>query len=94
MKKAEIFRRNRVSLGHKVKAYIMYMSGLSYRGMTERTGLIPASHVAVYYRVQKLKDLVQNLASKVRRAVAVDETKLKVNDHHLFVWAAVDVDSK
>jgi transposase-like protein len=44
--------------------------------------------------VQKLKDLVQNLASKVRRAVAVDETKLKVSDHHLFVWAAVDVDSK
>jgi putative transposase len=30
----------------------------------------------------------------VRRAIAVDETKLKVNGDHLFVWAAIDVDSR
>ena len=74
----------------------MYMAGLSYRGMTERTGLIPASHVAVYYWVQKLRGLVQGCAlkPKVRRSIAVDETKLKVNGDHLFAWAAIDVDSR
>jgi len=53
VKKAGIFRRNKVSLRHKVRGCIMYMAGLSYRGMTERTGLIPAGHVAVYYWVKK-----------------------------------------
>ncbi len=74
----------------------MYMSGLSYRGMTVASGLISASHVAVYYWVQKLKGLVHDRASrvKVRRAVAVDETKLKVNGEQLFIWAAIDVDSR
>jgi len=81
VKKAGIFKRNKVSVRHKVKACLMYMAGLSYRGMTVASGLIPASHVAVYYWVQKLKGLVQDCVSKVkvRRAVAVDETKLKVN---------------
>lgn len=74
----------------------MYMAGLSYRGITVVSGLISASHVAVYYWVQKLKGLVRNDASrvKVRRAIAVDETKLKVNGQHLFIWAAIDVDSR
>jgi len=76
-----IFKRNKVSVRHKVKACLMYMAGLSYRGMTVMSNLIPASHVAVYYWVQKLKGLVKDCVSKVkvRRAVAVDETKLKVN---------------
>lgn len=30
---------------------------------------------------------------KVGRAITADETKLKVNGRHLFVWAAIDVDS-
>ena len=61
--------------------------------MTDRTGLIPASHVAVYYWVEKLKGLIHSCRPKVRRAIAVDETELKVNGSHLFVWAAIDVGS-
>ena len=30
----------------------------------------------------------------MRRTLAVDETKLKVNGQYLFVWAAIDVDSR
>lgn len=30
----------------------------------------------------------------MRRAIAVDETKLKVHGQHLFVWVAIDVDSR
>ena len=56
-------------------------------------GLISASHVAVYYWVKKLNGLIRICKPKVRRAIAVDETKLKVNGSHLFVWAAIDVNS-
>ena len=94
VERAGIFRRNKVSVEHKVKGCIVYMAGLSFRGITERAGLIPASHVAVYYWVQKLKGLIHSCRRKVRRAVAVDETKLKVNGQYLFVWAAIDVDSR
>lgn len=96
VKKAGIFKRNKVSVKCKVKACLMYMSGLSHRGMTVASSLISASHVAVYYWVQKLNDLVQNCFSKVRvrRALAVDETKLKVNGEQPLVWAAIDVDSR
>ncbi|MGQ9642080.1 MAG: DDE-type integrase/transposase/recombinase [Thermoproteota archaeon] len=92
--KAGLFRRNKVSVGHKVSACIMYMAGLSYRAMTVVSGLVPASHVAVYYWVQKLKGLISSCEPRVRRAVAVDETKLKVDGEHLYVWAAIDVDSR
>jgi len=63
VKKAGIFKRNKVLVEHKVKACVMYMAGLSYRGMTVASGLISSSHVAVYYWVQMLKGLVQNCAS-------------------------------
>ncbi len=72
----------------------MYMAGLSFRGMTERTGLIPASHVAVYYWVKRLRGLIHPCRPKVRGEIAVDETKLKVNGQYLFIWAAIDVDSR
>ena len=85
MKKAGIFKRNKVSVRHKVKVCLMYMGGLSYRSMTVMSSLIPVSHVAVYYWVSN---------GKVRRAVAVDETKLKVNGEQMLVWAAIDVESR
>jgi transposase-like protein len=72
----------------------MYMAGLSYRAMTERTGLVPASHVAVHYWVRSLKSLTRMGGRRERRLVAVDETRLKVNGSRLFVWAAIDVDSR
>ena len=33
------------------------------------------------------------LEPKVGRAITADETRLKVNGRHLFVWATIDVDS-
>ena len=31
---------------------------------------------------------------KERRLIAVDETKLKLEDEQIFVWSAIDVDTK
>ena len=91
---SRVFKRNKVSLRHKVRACVMYMAGLSYRAMTERTGLIPASHVAVHYWVRSLRRLMRVVKRRERRVVAVDETKLKLGGRQLYVWAAIDVDSR
>jgi len=32
--------------------------------------------------------------SRYRRCIAVDETKLSIKDVHVYVWSAVDVDSR
>jgi transposase-like protein len=40
---------------------------------------------SVHYWVQKLKGIESKVRRRYRRAVAIDETKLKVNGRHLFV---------
>jgi transposase-like protein len=71
-----------------VRACVMYMAGLSYRSLTVTSGLIPVSHVAVHCWVKVLNGLIQSCKPKIRRAIAVDETVLKLNGEPLYVWAA------
>ncbi|MDG6934237.1 MAG: hypothetical protein JRN68_06025 [Nitrososphaerota archaeon] len=69
----------------KIVACLLYMSGLSYRPMKYHTGLIPASHVAVFYWIHALEGIVFNIPKKERRVIAMDETKLKVNGRQVFL---------
>ena len=91
---SHIFKRNRIALETKVLACLLYLAGLSYRGMTLQTGIIPACYRSVHYWVQKLNGITSNLPRKARRLVAMDETKQKVNGKQLFVWSAIDVESR
>jgi transposase len=52
-----LFKRNKVSLEVKVRAMVLYLAGLSTRGMTERYGLIKASRKAVRLWVHKIESL-------------------------------------
>jgi len=94
VKESGVFRRNKVSVDVKVRACVMYMAGLSCRGLTVTSGLIPVSHVVVHYWVKALKGPVQSYKPKIRRAIAVGETVLKLNGEPLYVWATIDVDSR
>lgn len=85
-----IFQRNKKPLEEKVLAILLYMAGLSYRAMTMQTGLIDACYRSVHYWVCKLNGLIYNMPKKHHRYVAIDETKLKVNGKHVFVWFAID----
>jgi len=89
-----IFERNKIPLETKVLACLLYLSGLSYRCMTLQTGMIRACYRSVHYWVQKLKSMTSKAQKKHRRIVAMDETKLKVNGAQLFVWSAIDTDTK
>jgi putative transposase len=91
---ANIFRRNKRPLRSKVVACLLYLSGLSYRAMTYQTGLIGASHVSVFRRVHAVRRIMPRVPKRERKLVAMDETKLKINGRHVFVWAAIDVDTK
>ena len=75
-------------------ACLLYMAGLSYRGMTLQTGIIPACYRSVHYWVQQLRNITAKVETKERRFVAIDETKQKVNGRQLFVWSAIDIETK
>ncbi len=94
VKKTGISKRNKVSLRHKVKAGLLYMAGLSTRAIAEVVRAVPASREAVRHWVHRLAALPSQAEAKVRRCLAVDETKLKVNGNQVFVWATIDVDSR
>lgn len=91
---ARIFKRNKIPLETKVLACLLYMAGLSYRSMTLQTGIIQACYRSVHYWVQQLKCIRSRVPKKARRFVAIDETKQKVNGRQLFVWDAIDIETK
>jgi putative transposase len=91
---ARIFRRNGRPLRSKILACLLYLSGLSYRGMTYQTGMIDASHVSVFRWVHATRGIVSRVPRKERKLIAIDETKLKINGRQVFVWAAIDADTK
>lgn len=62
--------------------------------MTYQTGVVRASHASVHRWVRALKGVLSNVPAKERRVVAMDETKLKIRGRQVFVWAAIDVDTR
>jgi putative transposase len=91
---AHIFKRNKRPVETKVVASLLYLSGLSYRGMTYQTRIIEASHVSVYNWVHALKGIVSHVPRKERKVVAIDETKLKIEGRQVYVRAAIDADTR
>jgi transposase-like protein len=91
---AHVFKRNKRPLEQKVVACLLYLSGLSYRAMTYQTRLIGASHVSVHNWVHALKGVISRPPRRQRKVVAIDETKLKIHGKQVYVWAAIDTDTK
>ena len=91
---AHIFKRNKRPVESKVVASLLYLSGLSYRGMTYQARLIDASHVSVYNWVHALRGVLSLVPRRERKIVAIDETKLKIRGRQVYVWAAIDADTK
>lgn len=89
-----IFRWNKRPLRSKIVACLLYVAGLSYRGVTLQTGIIPACYRSVHYRVQQLRNITAGVEAEERRFVAIEETKQKINGRLLFVWRAIDIETK
>jgi putative transposase len=56
--------------------------------------LEPISKSAVHCLAKKVSSVKVAKESKYRRCIAVDETKLRVKKSYVYVWSAVDVDSR
>jgi len=57
-------------------------------------GLESISKSAVHYLSKKVSKIRVATEPRYSRCIAVDETKLSVKGVHVYVWSAVDVDSK
>jgi transposase-like protein len=57
-------------------------------------GLEPISKSAVHYLAKRVSEIRVAREPRYRRCIAVDETKLRVKKSYVYIWSAVDVDSK
>jgi len=51
------------------------------------------SHESVRICHHRLKKVLERPRKRSRRLIAIDETKLKLENNQIFVWTAIDVDT-
>ena len=80
----------------KVLAVLDYMFHGNCRKVSRVLSLAlePISKSAVHYLAKKVSSVKVAKEPRYRRCIAVDETKLRVKKSYVYVWSAVDVDSK
>ncbi|MCD6130991.1 MAG: IS6 family transposase [Candidatus Hydrothermae bacterium] len=85
---------DRKSVDTKALAILIYQAGLSYRKTKKILNLLEnLSHESVRKWYKKCKELF-DVKRRVRRAVAVDETKVKIENNQIYIWNAIDVDDR
>jgi putative transposase len=88
----KVFRRERKTNWLRALGIVLYHLGLSLRDASMVLCLFDeASHEAVREWYGKARALFE-ARRRPRRALAVDETKVKVRGRWMYVWAAIDVD--
>ena len=88
----KIFRRKRKNWKIKTLAILIYFAGLSYRKTSKILRDFESfSYEAVRQWYHKCKDLFI-VKKKWRRAIAIDETKVKLENKQIYVWNAIDID--
>ena len=83
----EIFSRDDTPIEQRVLANFLYHAGLSFRRIEP---FVDVCHVAVHDWYHRLKHLFEPDRDR-RKAVAVNETKLEIEDEKVYVWTAVEV---
>jgi len=90
-----VFERRRKSVMAKALAVYSYHFGLSLRRTSQLISFLePASHEAVRKWYRRLGRHVPAVKRRRRAVVAIDETKLKIRGHEVFLWAAIDIRSR
>jgi len=95
VKSERIFKRNKKKVEIKVLAALLYFLGLSLRKVSEILSEFESiSHEAVREYYRRIKEVINKPEKKERRLVAIDETIIKLKDKQIYVWVAIDVDTK
>jgi len=91
----KVFRRNKKNIEIKVLIALSYFFGLSLRKTSLFLSIFEEiSHESVRTYYHKLKKVLNFPEKKKRRLIAIDETKLKLENKQIFVWIATDFDTK
>jgi putative transposase len=85
----EVFSREDTPTEQRVEAAFLYHAGLSYRRVEQ---VVERSYEAVRQWYHRLAHLFEPEAD-YHATVAVDETKVSVENDEVYVWAAVDVET-
>ena len=94
VKATKVFRRNKKDVEFKILAALLYFFGLSLRKTSNYLSLFEEiSHESVRIYYHRLKKVLKKPRKKERRLIAIDETKLKLENNQIFVWTAIDVDT-
>ena len=92
LKDRKIFLRQRKTNKTKALALLIYHAGLSYRKTSQIIGELESfSYEAMRKWYNKCKDIFRP-KKKVRRIIAIDETKIKQEGKQLYLWNAIDID--
>ncbi len=94
-KRSKVFKRNKKSLEVKILAGLLYFFGLSLRRASLFMSLFEeVSHESVRKYYHRLKYILKQPRKKGRKFIAVDETIIRVGERRVFVWAAIDVETR
>jgi len=88
-------RRNKKNVEFKILTALLYFFGLSLRKTSKYLSLFEEiSHESVRIYYHRLKKVLKRPRKKSRRLIATDETKIKLEKKLIFVWAAIDIDTR
>ena len=90
----KVFRRNKKDVKIKVLVGLLYFFGLSLRKTSEFLSLFEISHESVRIYYHRIKKVLKKPRKRKRMLIAIDETKLRLENKQIFVWAAIDIDTK
>ncbi|XRO74805.1 IS6 family transposase [Methanocaldococcus sp. 28A] len=91
----KVIKRNKKSIEIKILAGILYYLGLSLRKVSLFLSQFESiSHESVRQYYHKIKDILNEPERKTRNLIVIDETKLKLGNETIYVWSAIDVESK
>jgi len=91
----KVFERERVPIEMRALGIILVYLGLFYRKAAQVISVFHSvSHEAVgeWYK-KSAKIFTMAVERKNRRAIAIDETKVKIGDKWHYIWVAIDIDT-
>ncbi len=95
IKAKKVFRRNKKRVELKILSALLYFYRLSLRKASKLISHFQKiSHESIRTYYHRIKRILKPPEKKKRRLIAIDETKLKLENRYIFVWSAIDTDTK
>ena len=88
------FRRNKKDVELKILAALLYFFGLSLRKTSFSIPIRRSKPRVSRNLLPQTQKSSKVPRKKRRRLIAIDETKIKLEKKLIFVWAAIDVDTR